>query len=597
MEKLSTVPTDRIPEPKNKRHLVADISLPNAPVTHGNNNEEVDYQAGMAAGQPILPQPAGIASFTKGLKHNNRGEVANPADFNSSFLNALQNCLSNVPDYGMSLSHIETIPVGITDPAKKRRRWVNPVCGLSYDSEGLDCFNRNIPSAPRIDSLENPTASNASAEMAELYWMALLRDLDFIDYEDEDIAQDAVDDLKNNFGSYNFITGWTKDASIPLTVKTLFRGTNVGDNVGPYISQFMLRGNKDEPIGRQEDDGYVKYGTTSIDQRHVVAKRGLDFMTDNNSWLEVQDGSDTNIDRLGDDDNKYFDKRPRFIRNLRDLATFVHFDVLYQAYMTACLYMLSAGLKSSDNNPYNKSDIEKQEGFGNFGGPHVVALLPEVSSRALKAQWLQKWFVHRRLRPEAFGGLIHHRKKDPNNEIYPFLQSSILGSPVLDTIFESNKEANKKLESGNPDKNKGTYFLPQAFPEGSPLHPSYGAGHATVAGACVTVLKAWFEDGLMPGEILESNPSGTRLREYTGDDKDQIRIHGELNKLAANVSIGRNAAGVHYRSDYTASLILGEEVAISVLKELKSYLPEPQKAPAEPIFSFRRFFTNALQPI
>ncbi len=34
-----------------------------------------------------------------------------------------------------------------------------------------------------------------------------------------------------------------------------------------------------------------------------------------------------------------------------------------------------------------------------------------------------------------------------------------------------------------------------AFPEGSPTHPSYGAGHATVAGACVTILKAWFDHG------------------------------------------------------------------------------------------------------
>ena len=28
----------------------------------------------------------------------------------------------------------------------------------------------------------------------------------------------------------------------------------------------------------------------------------------------------------------------------------------------------------------------------------------------------------------------------------------------------------------------GTYLLPQAYPEGSPLHPAYGSGHATVAG-------------------------------------------------------------------------------------------------------------------
>jgi hypothetical protein len=36
-------------------------------------------------------------------------------------------------------------------------------------------------------------------------------------------------------------------------------------------------------------------------------------------------------------------------------------------------------------------------------------------------------------------------------------------------------------------------LLPMAFQEGSPMHPSYGAGHATVAGACVTILKAFFD--------------------------------------------------------------------------------------------------------
>jgi hypothetical protein len=42
-------------------------------------------------------------------------------------------------------------------------------------------------------------------------------------------------------------------------------------------------------------------------------------------------------------------------------------------------------------------------------GPLTV-LLSEAWQRALKAVWYQKWFVHRRLRPEAFGRLVrrHH---------------------------------------------------------------------------------------------------------------------------------------------------------------------------------------------
>jgi hypothetical protein len=570
---VNPIPIDRIPEPKNRRNDVAMMSLPNTLVTHTNNNEEMDYQS--------QGFPKGIASFTKGLNHNNMGEVLNPVDFDQ-FLNAIQDSLNDDPNYTNSLSFFESLPIASGIPANKpKAKLVNPVCGLSYDSEGLDAFNRTILPAPRIDSL------NGVAEMAELYWMYLLRDINFTDYDEEEIAEDAVNDLKNNFGSYNFIKGWTRDPAMPLSVKTLFRGTNVGDDVGPYLSQFMLRGNKDEPIRRNYKDGYVKYGTTSIDQRHVVAKEEIDFMSDNKSWLDVQNGLFPYVDRLEDDDNDHFDDELRFIRNLRDLATYVHFDALYQAYLTACLYMINdKRFMVSDGNHYK--NLVKQEGFGNYGGPHILSLVTEVATRALKAVWFQKWFVHRRLRPEAFGGLIHHHKKS-NNTKYPFIEGTIFNnSTVLERVAKRNKDLNSKLENGNPDKDKETYFLGQAFPEGSPLHPSYGAGHATVAGACVTILKAWFQEGPMPGPIVEASNDGTKLKNYEGNDKDQMTIHGELNKLAANIAIGRNGAGVHYRSDYTASLILGEEVSISILRELKRYLPEPAT------FSFNRFFTNAL---
>ena len=39
----------------------------------------------------------------------------------------------------------------------------------------------------------------------------------------------------------------------------------------------------------------------------------------------------------------------------------------------------------------------------------------------------------------------------------------------------------------------GTALLPQAYAEGCPIHPAYPSGHATIAGACVTVLKAFFD--------------------------------------------------------------------------------------------------------
>ena len=109
--------------------------------------------------------------------------------------------------------------------------------------------------------------------------------------------------------------------------------------------------------------------------------------------------------------------------------------------------------------------------------------------------------------------------------------------------------------------------MPMAFPEGSPTHPAYGAGHATVAGACVTILKAWFDETHVIQNPLVPDASGTVLTPYVGDP---LTVGGELNKIASNVANGRNIAGVHWRSDATESLKLGEAIAISILKDQKN---------------------------
>src|SRR5437899_11147708 len=85
--------------------------------------------------------------------------------------------------------------------------------------------------------------------------------------------------------------------------------------------------------------------------------------------------------------------------------------------------------------------------FGTFGGPHITSLLAEVSGYALRAQWFQQYWLHRALRPEAYGGLVHYTKTTAAS--YP-VHSAVLNSQALAGILE---------------KNNGTYFLPIAFPE------------------------------------------------------------------------------------------------------------------------------------
>ena len=186
--------------------------------------------------------------------------------------------------------------------------------------------------------------------------------------------------------------------------------------------------------------------------------------------------------------------------------------------------------------------------FGTFGGPYILALVCEVSTRALKSVWFTKWLVHRRLRPETFGGRVHH--KIANGRSYP-IHDDVLNSDALAEVFS----------------NDGTYFLPQAYPEGSPLHPSYGAGHATVAGACVTVLKALFDETFVIPNPVVPSADGLSLVPYVGPDAGSLTVGGELNKIAANVAIARNVAGIHWRTDGIESLRLGEAVAISILRD------------------------------
>src|SRR5205814_5750439 len=120
-----------------------------------------------------------------------------------------------------------------------------------------------------------------------------------------------------------------------------------------------------------------------------------------------------------------FEPARHFIRNLRDIATYVHFDALYEAYLNACLILLGMNAPFDPGNPYVHS--LKQDGFGTFGGPHILSLVTEVATRALKAVWFQKWGVHRRLRPQEFGGRIHvHLVQNPGR--YPMIDGEILNS-------------------------------------------------------------------------------------------------------------------------------------------------------------------------
>jgi hypothetical protein len=87
----------------------------------------------------------------------------------------------------------------------------------------------------------------------------------------------------------------------------------------------------------------------------------------------------------------------------------------------------------------------------------------------------------------------------------------------------------------------------------------------------VTVLKAFFDEtALLPNPAV-AGADGSTLDPYTGA---ALTVGGELNKLAANVAMGRAFGGVHWRSDLLAGLRLGEAVAMGVLADEAQTYPE-----------------------
>jgi len=429
-------------------------------------------------------------NYSKALPHNEIGEVDEAAY--AQFLRALEAGDQN---------EFEAIPLGGT------RKLVSPLAAERFELVGLDSHKTFM--RPAHVFAGNETA----AEMGELYWKALCRDIPFAAFQNEALIRDAIADL-NGFAA---TVGAKSNGR--LTPETIFRGETAGDLDGPYISQFLLRN--------------IPYGGLTIEQRYAVPVAGQDYMTDVQSWLDVQNGVQPPAIRKSG---------RHYIHTARALGEYVHADYSYQAYLNAALILLSIPGSAFQDNIYNSS--RTQAGFATLGGPDVLDLVAKAGNLSLTGAWYQKWLVHRRARPEAYAGRLHFQKTGQKDYGLP---DDIVSSEGVRRIFAQN----------------GTYLLPQAYPEGSPTHPSYPAGHATIAGACCTVLKAFFEESLQLFDNVQSNASGTDLVPYNAG----LSVLGEINKLASNVALGRDWAGVHYRSDGIDGLLVGEQQAIGLLED------------------------------
>lgn len=432
-----------------------------------------------------------IGNFTKTLPHNNLGEVDGAAY--NAYLTALGS--GQAADF-------DAIPAGGT------AKLANTRAAYAFPLNGLDSHKVDMPAVHAFDS------ARQASEAGEVYWMAATRDVRFDRWDTDPLTNAAAQDMS----TFSDFTGPKSGGQV--TPGTLFRGLTPGDLAGPYISQFLFLD--------------VPYGTGVISQKFRSPERNTNFMMNYGNWLGIQNGS-------GPSQSTPLRPEARYILRGRDLAEYVHGDYSYQAYLNAALICLSFG--ALDPNPYSLA--VREGGFVTFGGAGILDLVARAALVSLRAAWFHKWLVHRKLRPEAFGGAVHNNMTGAAN--YP-IHPEFLGSPVLDLMVRDN----------------GTYLLPQSFPEGSPTHPSYPAGHATIAGACVTVIKAFFDEDFVFENPKVPRSSGLQLRDYTDQP---LTLGGELNKLASNIALGRNIAGVHWRADGDDGLVAGEEMAIAMLQD------------------------------
>lgn len=178
-------------------------------------------QAGFRSTPPNLQHPTNndealyankAASYSKGLPHHSDGTVVL-----SAFQAMLRALDSEKP------SHFDAIPLG------GNRKLTNPQSGVAFDMEGPDSHALVQPPAPAFASREE------AAEIAENYWMALLRDVPFSDYGSHPTATAAAADLTNFGASFK----GAKNGSGIVTPALLFRGLTPGDKAGPYISQYF----------------------------------------------------------------------------------------------------------------------------------------------------------------------------------------------------------------------------------------------------------------------------------------------------------------------------------------------------------------------
>lgn len=497
--------------------------------------------------EELYANQAFAGNFSKTLNHDPNTGLVVPSDY-QALMTALK---------AGTQAALDGVPAG--GPG----RLAGPLSPLAFQLQGAD-------STVAAESFVPPSVASAggAAAMVELYWEAFLRDVPFIDYGSNSLIAQAVTDI-NKLSAYA--------GPQPVTPQNIFRyGTSsllpnapnafFGATDGPYISQILYTTHTLDGV-KFVPQISTKFQVADPNTGQVLpasTSPGIDFMTNFSEYLFVENG------KGAFDNTNVTDPQIRFIRSGRDLGALVNADSIYSIYFRAAIMLQNLGVPLDPNSPYA---LDKRiSGFNTFSTAWLFNLIGAAQDTEAQA-FYEKWYVHRHIRPEAFGNLVDGIKGN-RFALNPSLHADLLNSSVLPLIFERNKELNVKRNMGST----GSFFLPQESNGGSPSHPDAPAGHAFTAGVGVTLLKAVFDVGTptnarpWPLQVVEASEDGLTLL----NNPSSLTILGELNKLAFNISEGRDWLGIHSRvGGNMLAMFMGEDVAIHLLTDLGFTYPEP----------------------
>lgn len=498
-------------------------------------------------------------SFTKSLEHDTTtGSLKNDADYKELVTALARNnlhLLSEVP-----------LAFGTEYPL------VNPTASFAAVALGVPQCNLSLPKPPTLSS------KTSAAEMVELYCEAFTRDVPFCEYgTSTEIAKVLGTDRLND---PDVLTYFPDQSGVAFTPETVFRIPFHGCSAGPYVSQLLLL---NIPVSNMVN--VQKY--LSYEPRYPASGRS-EWGVNAEEMIKIQNGQISSLPGP-----IALDTEAKFIFSGRALAETVHNDAIYQFYYQAANILMGLEVPLNPTIPKYQNQVP----FVTAGGPPaIICAIAKCAQLALEHAWYWKWRRYRRLRPEVYSLWIDNVKSGrvANTDNYD-IDSIILNNGILEDVKEIND-----MWLGTDE---GGYTLPQCFMEGSPVHPSYPAGHSTVAGACSTILKIFFDSdkswasipGVMSGSltggimgVVEASADGSTLKTYSGSTT-ALTVATEINKLGQNVATGRNIAGVHYFTDGRNGMLLGQEIAVRYMSDCLSLTAENYTSGEPPRVKFRDF--------